>query len=329
MRRWLIPIIAVAFLLFSVAILSQSTNEIAETKQHGDLHRPMPGAFFESRHDFRNNHVSAKAIVVLITTFYPSTTDVRYTICLNTLKVAKIAGLEVVVVDASPDESVRDQMRLAGAHVFQQTAKDGKGGALRQALREGMKLPGVTLNTFMCFQEPEKTALVHEWAAMVAAAKRASASVVMPARDPHLFKTSYPVEQWHSESFAHSLITAMAIDAGVLEPNQHEPAFDWFFGPVGFENNQSPLWLENQGTMWDAQLIPVAHACGNGVHALSVTVPYVASPRMKQQEEGNIKFIEKRLMQMNFLVPKFKQAFAEISNKNENQRAGHKTENEI
>eukprot|EP00667_Euglena_gracilis_P015458 EG_transcript_16082 len=251
----------------------------------------------------------ATPIVVFTVTHYQTAADLRFQACLATLAQAAQHRLPIVVVDSSPAAQLRGAMAAAGARVSEQTANGRKGAALREALSLALKLPGVGPATLLCWQEPEKSDMVRLWPSVAAAVQARKGEVVIPAREKTLFRATYPIEQFHSESFANALVAAMARQAGLLAPGAADPPFDWHFGPLAFLQRHASLWLADQGELWDAQLMPVVRAARAGLRVVSVEVPFSAPPAMKEEEEGNLAFVEKRLMQINFLAPKFKQAF--------------------
>ena len=127
-------------------------------------------------------------------------------------------GVRVVVVDASPDPAIRAAMSDAGAHaVREQTAKGRKGAALREALGlaagiADARAPGDERagGVLLCWQEPEKADMPRHWPAVLRAADRARADVIVPARARALFRRTYPLEQFHSESYANLYLDCAA-----------------------------------------------------------------------------------------------------------------------
>ncbi|KAJ1455963.1 hypothetical protein M885DRAFT_518864 [Pelagophyceae sp. CCMP2097] len=238
-------------------------------------------------------------LVVFTCTYYATLDDVRLKCCLDFLSQAKAAGLRVVVVDASPVEAVRAAMRSAGAHlVTKQQAVGKKGAALREALALARDVGGAD-DCFLCWQEPEKADMARHWAAVVSAA----ADVLVPMRNDELFRETYPVEQYHSESYANHYISLVAKAHGFFVP------LDWHFGPFAFRSEHAHFWLDHAGELWDAQLVPIISAIHRGLNVVSVPVHFSAPAVMKLEEEGSLVFVEKRLMQINYLAPKMVQAW--------------------
>jgi hypothetical protein len=85
---------------------------------------------------------------------------------------------------------------------------------------------------------------------------------------------------------------------------------DWHFGPLAFRKKLLPLWLKYEGMSYDAQLIPIVAAIRKGYAVNSaIEVTFMLDGKMKEQEEDNLDFIEKRLYQLNNLDPKLKQSW--------------------
>jgi len=86
---------------------------------------------------------------------------------------------------------------------------------------------------------------------------------------------------------------------------------DWHFGPFAFRVSHLQLWSNYSGDSYDAQLVPAVHAARKGIEVASVPVKFMASYRMKTQEEGNVPFIEKRIHQLNSYDPVIKAAWTD------------------
>ena len=167
-------------------------------------------------------------LVVFTATRYSSTKEVRFQQSIETLNALKERGLPVVVVDDSPDSHVRDLLSATGAVVSKQQSKGKKGAAFREAATLASQIEGVTGETWICWQEPEKTDMARHWVSAV----DTTASVVVVARVLANFKKTYPIEQFHSETFANLHLDSVAAAAvKQLRQSRKMPAFptqiDW------------------------------------------------------------------------------------------------------
>ena len=239
---------------------------------------------------------SPPPLVVFTCSFYSSVEDVRFQCCLETLRLAKRLKIPLVVVDASESDDIRSMMREhAGpeAQVRKQVASGKKGCALREALRIAAALGDD--KTLLCWQEAEKSDMMTHW-------HRADVDgdCVVPMREDSLFQATYPMEQYHSEKFANAYL-----DSAAAKFAEFHTKIDWHFGPFAMRKRAARPWLDHRGELWDAQVVPLAQAIKEGTSQVrSVLVPFRAPLAMKSQEEGNFAFVEKRLMQINFLDPK-------------------------
>ena len=137
------------------------------------------------------------SLIVFTATFYPKLDDVRVSVAIDTLTALTKRSIPVVVVDDSPDPQIRQLLQTTGASVFRQQSKGGKGSALREAAVLAAQVDSVHTNTWLCWQEPEKTDMARLWKQTLLSA--ADAGVAIPAREPISFEQTYPIEQYHSE----------------------------------------------------------------------------------------------------------------------------------
>lgn len=274
--------------------------------------------------------------VVFTCTYYPSTSDLRYVQFLETLQAAKKNAVQIVVVDGSPD-GVHKSLKEAcdgpcdGAVIVRQTYQGGKGAALREAAdvaaAGGRGAFEIGSETLLCWQEAEKTNQISHWRNVLDALAEATgdgADVVVPRRTQQCFMDSYPIEQYHSETYGNLYLDTVMKDAiqgsdndDMKLPVANVPTprgislIDWHFGPFAFRAKHIKLWSTYTGNSYDAQLVPIVHAIRRGLRVVSVDVDFVLDERMREQEENNVDFIEKRLNQLNDLDPKVKASWTD------------------
>lgn len=192
----------------------------------------------------------------------------------------------------------------------------GKGGAFRQAIEEAQEwIEDCACNdnndreayrkqlqeAVICFTEPEKVDLMNHIHDIARPLLNDNADVVIPTRNDELFRQTYPMEQYHSESFGNMHFNLLAKQ---FEGFQNEGAtkLDWLFGPFAFKANLAGNWLGYGGNSWDAQMIPYVRGVRyNDWRIMSVTVNFRHPKEMKEQEEGDPIWTKKRLMQLNLL----------------------------
>ena len=228
--------------------------------------------------------------------------------------------MPTVVVDASPDSSLRQSMQEAGGQfvqIYPQTVKGKKGAALREAASHASSLQGVTEQTFLCWQESEKIEMVGLWAGVfdsdLVNKSTIYPDIVVPYRELTSFQKSYPIEQYHSEKYANMYMDCVAKTYGqaMLINNTLQLPVDWHFGPLAFRASHVQLWTgpSNAGELWDAQVVPIVHGLKRGMCIRNVEVVFHTPLAMKQEEEGDLAYIEKRLFQINYLDPRVKNAW--------------------
>jgi hypothetical protein len=132
--------------------------------------------------------VPTAELVVFTATWYKGVNDVRCRQAVRTLAALVANRITVVVVDGSPDPAVRELLAATGAKVAHQTGIGMKGAALREAAAMAARLPGVRPDTWLCWQEPEKTDMARHWAAAMGGGEMATAAVAVPGREDAAFK---------------------------------------------------------------------------------------------------------------------------------------------
>ena len=256
---------------------------------------------------------------VVTVTYYPDISDIRFHLALDLCKLATRHKIHLIVVDGSPDHvTVRDKFLCESdgyVHVFEQNREQysGKGGSIRQAISKGTEWivesnshkAGVDESSLLnesiiCFTEPEKVDLMNHVEAVVRPILRGEADVVVPTRNDELFRRTYPIEQYHSESFGNLHFNLLAKKFQGFQAGGGD--LDWLFGPFAFKAALASSWLSYSGNSWDAQMVPYVR----GVRKLdwkisSVTINFSLREEMKRQEEGDPVWTTKRLHQLDLL----------------------------
>lgn len=243
-------------------------------------------------------------IILVIPTFYSDKDDIRYGLALESCEEIARNGLEAIMVDASPDESVRDAIVQHGTDshgqpcvtVVPQTFKGKKGAALREGISLAVDRMQKDVG-MIAFQEPEKVDMIAHWRE-VATILIEGADVCVAKRSETSFQTSYPIEQYHSETFANMYLDSLARKVNF-------PSVDWTMGPIAFKSSAAQPWLDYEGYLWDMQLVPLVMAQRlHGAKVASYEFDYQHPRSMKEEESGDPKWSEKRLFQLNFLFDK-------------------------
>jgi hypothetical protein len=283
--------------------------------------------------------IQEKKMILFTTTFYTSVDSTRFQLCLQMIGEADMCGMPVVIVDSSPNDDVYETLKrhhLDGSGITRlarQTFPGRKGAGLREAAQIACELPGVTSDTILCFQEPEKVMMPHCWQHC----RDANADVIVMYRSPQFFEKTYPIEQYHSEMYGNLLLDQVAKDEmqklgrpyleeaiplqqlppEIVESSSEtrimsSPRVDWHFGPFAFQAKQVELWTKySDGDMYDAQLVPIVHAFRKGLKVCSVFCNYQHPKEMKDEEQGNVVATLKRLQQLYDLDPRVIKAWTD------------------
>ena len=307
-----------AFGAFAQPTFAQSSSKVSKLASFAKL-APTP----------------APPMVIISPTFFPSVDDVRCQLGLQACRRAKSLGIPLLLVDASPP-SVRAALEEAGAIVRPQTRAGRKGAALRECVEAALEQFQLPPGGVLCYQELEKVEMVPLQAEVAAYVSRSGADVCVPRRADGLFKSTYPVEQYHSEHFANLYLDTLGDAVGL-------PPLDWTcaaapsnpphalqarpahrpaptrpshrrcpvrsrprrFGPVAFRASSAHHWLQCEGELWDAQIVPFVRAARwHGARVEAFEVAYSHPLMMRREEEGKPVWSEKRLMQLNFRAPR-------------------------
>lgn len=296
---------------------SESIHQLHPAMNHGH------GRYYCNYLDTMANHphLSPEEIrhrtCLVTTTCYPDTNDIRLLCAVDLCRLAAQHNFQIFIIDDSPDEMVRRQLRGDDAslgeyvHAIRQDKAQysGKGGALRQAIRmaaEWFRENNIDADkSAIVFTEPEKTNIIEHVYEIVFPLLTGNTDVVVPARNDDLFRETYPIEQYHSESYGNFYFNLLANQCGSFEWATAEgptKKLDWLFGPFAFKMNLANSWLQYEGTAWDAQMVPYVRGVRmNGWRITSVPINYRHSRDMKQQEEGDPIWVAKRLHQLNLL----------------------------
>mmetsp|Transcript_55148 Transcript_55148/g.133993 ORF Transcript_55148/g.133993 Transcript_55148/m.133993 type:complete len:334 (+) Transcript_55148:76-1077(+) len=242
-------------------------------------------------------------LIVVAPTFYADMDDIRYHLGLKACREAAKHEVSLLLVDASPSNEVAEGLEKAGrttdgrnfVRVVPQTWKGKKGVALREGISKAAEELKDNKDAIIAFQELEKVAMFQHYQNLVDHFRQSGSQIVVPRRSDQSFKSTYPIEQYHSENFANMLLDSMGSEIRM-------PSIDWTIGPVLLKSDQVQYWLQYHGETWDAQLVPVVDAHVKGSKISSFEIDYVHPKEMKEQEQGQAGWNEKRLYQINVLT---------------------------
>ncbi len=226
--------------------------------------------------------------VLVTTTFSKSAEDLRFQLALKTCGAARKAGYPLIIVDGSPDERLRDLLRVCGATVYKQE-EPGMGASRREALQAGL----ATEADVIVWLEPEKypfVPLLKPCIDMV----RAGIDIVVPSRKS---LESYPMYQELSELRTNRELGRIT--------GSHD--LDLMFGPRVMSRTGAELLLSYTGQAggdnWELTFIPILWVLKRHLMSVnSVVVDYVPPPEQTAAEQGDEEMNKKRDTQRHTLV---------------------------
>ena len=241
---------------------------------------------------------------LIVPTKYTTLNDFRFKLFMRTLRTAlnHIYIRKFIVVDSSEKEVSDFIKNIKDERVVMITQKDKnqkKGGSIREGIQYVIDNFGE--DTLICFQEPEKDNMIYHYENIIRKNKDRGTYVCNPRRMSIAWE-SYPKEQYFSENFMNMYFKKMTgLD------------IDWSFGPVMLTGNVAKYWLEEDGKLWDAQIVPIYKAYLDNVNVIEEYVCFKYPEEQKELEEDNMEYIKKRKYQMDYMVEK-------MSNKIENKQ---------
>ena len=269
----------------------------------------------QKHYDKRRQTMTNKLIVVA-PTYYASVTEGRFQLAKETCSQAYKHQIRIIIIDGSPldEDIIYNEFTQNGqfdeyVKVIPQQAIGKKGVALREGIAAAVKelnenKDGDDSPNIIAFQEPEKVDMIRHWKSIVEHMTNTSTGtnfgIVLPRRSDESFRRTYPIEQYHAETFGNMYLNILGSKIGL--PN----TIDWTIGPIAFDSNYAKYWLEyTNGDLWDAQLIPMIRAfvTSDGQIKISANyeIDYEHPTTMKEEEQDSVEWCEKRLYQLQVL----------------------------
>lgn len=229
---------------------------------------------------------------IATTTFYRNIKETRFGLAMKTVCEAQRHEYPMVIVDGgSPDEVCR-QFQKKGAHLFHQE-KSSMGAGRRQAIAEAFKLAQTEVVVWL---EPEKFNLISYLNDIVRPIAQNRADLVVPGRKD---MSSYPREQEHAERLGNLIFYYLT-----------RRKLDVWFGPRAMNRRAADYFLayeSDYGDKWDSIFIPLLRAIKNDLKVEGVIVNYIHPFLQTSEETGNWVFIDKRIKQLQNLIPSLHQ----------------------
>lgn len=272
-----------------------------------------------------NNNINAAEIAIALSTYYPKwyrgrlkslkhTDKIRGDLALELLRKAVNFKYQTVVVDVTSSKSFRKELvSIESINLVKRNSPIKRSPSRRLAFKIASKLGGVKV---IIYTDPEKVSLAEKSILDIAEPiLENKADIVIPKREPNLFKETYPDYQYSSEIEANRLYNELLRTNGLLPTNI--PDLDLFFGPKAFKNDPKVLNLflrksdfpinkrYSKDLHFDPEdfsniiFFPIVLALKKKLRVQSVEVKFAYPVLQKKNEESTLRelFIEKRRVQ--------------------------------
>lgn len=227
------------------------------------------------------------------------TDGIRGDLAIECLSKALESEVRVVAADggSSPDFlSALEKFKNEGLLTLVTSSISGRVPQRRNAFETAASLPG---SKAIIYIQPEKVSLIDHLAEISRPILDGSADIVVPKRNPELFRESYPSYMRDSEIRVNKTYDWLMQRAGLMRKDQ---SFDWFFGPVVFKNDPkiTSLFLEtyqltdpiksrigansNPEMNSGSHYFPIIKALFNKLRVQSVEVPFVYPKAQRDNE---------------------------------------------
>ena len=238
-------------------------------------------------------------VVVLTITFYRSIEETRFHLACQLIGNAVAMNYGVILVDGSPDQSIRDAFQKIGADVHQQETQ-----GMGPSRRELFTVARASEAEIFVWVEPEKTDLVRLIPKIIAPIDGNNVMIVIPTRTGRSWE-SYPQFQVASEQEANAVY--------VETTGKH---FDPMFGPVAFHRsvidyfaNCNPVEQFKATDGYIQHFAPLqAMTQGHGITSVPVEFFYPSVQKAEEESGFREEMIQKRKWQLDQLVDGYRLA---------------------
>lgn len=246
------------------------------------------------------------------------TDKLRGDLAIEFCRKARERGYNVVIVDGQSTNTFKRALsKIEGVKLVKRRAKK-RSPNKRQAILLASKIPGVKV---IIQTEAEKLSIVTDCVPQIVRPLfQNEADIVVPKREPELFKETYPSYMYDSEVEGNKLYNEALRAYGLLSADHED--IDIFFGPRGFRNDKTIISLFMKryhidthnlsfpSTYFDleelsnAQFFPIILALKKKLRVKGVTIPFSYPGVQKENEERGERelFLEKRKAQRLSLI---------------------------
>lgn len=194
----------------------------------------------------------------------------------------------VATLSADVDPDLANIFKESGAYVMKQEGETF-GSAFRQSARRASEI-----GSYVTWLEPERYNFVKHVGKMTDLIENGPFDVVLPCRKEF---NNYTEIQEHVERRENKLfykLTGRSYDIGFGIKTFKRELTRYF-------TDYDSLFFEGKRDIWDAHTVPLLDMVRDGVRMGSIEVDYTHPREQRMEEEGNMKYSNKRMFQLDSL----------------------------
>lgn len=263
------------------------------------------------------------SVAFALITFYPKwyqgklrsikhTDKIRGDLALEFMSKAGKLGYRVVVADSQSPKTFRKELLKINDIILIKRRSQKRSPGKRRAIQVASKLEGVKV---IILTEAEKVSLMSKGTSLIVKPiLENKAEIVVPSREPELFKSTYPKYMYESELEGNRLYNEQLRTQGLLKEKE---SLDMFFGPKAFCNEPRILRLFMKQFIFrigrisftheyfdpeelsNTTFFPIVDALKKKIRVQNVEIPFSYPTLQKDNEETGQRelFIAKRRVQ--------------------------------
>lgn len=262
------------------------------------------------------------------------TQKIRGDLALTFIEKATSKGYKIVFVDGGSSESFLQRVHEFSGIIFQEMREKiiKRSPKKQRAFMIASKIPNVKA---IVTTEAEKISLIDAIPEIVSPLVSDEADIVIPQRKEEIFKETYPLFQYTSEKEANRRYNQALRDQHLLSKKQSD--FDFFFGPVAFQNKPEivslflqrisfrkyeteklPSEFHDPDQYANAYYFPSVLALQHKKRVISVEVPFAYPAIQRENEEAlEEEFTKKRMLQKEGIISNLHDFLLYLENKKE------------
>lgn len=227
-----------------------------------------------------------KKIAFAIITSYPKwyrgklrsikhTDKVRGDLAIEFFTKAVKSGYRVVVADGRSSKTFKKELGKITNLILIKRRKLNPIDSKLQAIKKASRLEGIEV---IVLTEAEKVSLLNSIQKITEPVLEKNADIVIPRRDPDLFKKTYPSYMYESEMEGNVLYNEILRTTRIIDEKLD---FDFFFGPRAFSTSKEVLKLFTKTYRLKIGKVDYRHLRHFTVHSFPQYFPIIQALKMK------------------------------------------------